>query len=281
MTMDPEPAGPAAEWKHQDVRHHDAEAPFYDRLIGREYAPYQQTHTSEVWARLLGDGNVSVVLDVGAGTGSTTLPVARAGIGVIAVDTSPGMLRVLRAKAAAAGLGRVWPVIGDAERLPLARGAVGGVTCQGVLHHLPDVTAALTEADRVLAPGGWLCLAEPDSAGSVLATAIRRTAAIVRPLVAHLGGRRSPATDNERPLDATALCDDLTGRGYTLVTAHLVHPPFIYRYLPRIASRAVSMWLNGARSARRRRADMCVIRGRKPVSPGGRGERARSPRGGG
>jgi SAM-dependent methyltransferase len=51
----------------------------------------------------------------------------------------------------------------DLNRLPFADAAFSLVTCQTVLIHVADPRAALAELTRVLAPGGWLLLAEPNN----------------------------------------------------------------------------------------------------------------------
>jgi ubiquinone/menaquinone biosynthesis C-methylase UbiE len=102
---------------------------------------------------------------------------------VIGVDLSAGMLD--RARAAGA-----WPLLqADATRLPLAGGSVDVVVSRGVLHHLPDVPAALAEWRRVLRPGGAVVIAsEPTPAVE------RHAAPLVRALLAAL---RRPLTGEE------------------------------------------------------------------------------------
>lgn len=46
-------------------------------------------------------------------------------------------------------------------RIALDAGSVDLITCFGVLHHVPNVSAVLAEMGRVLAPGGILLLREP------------------------------------------------------------------------------------------------------------------------
>jgi ubiquinone/menaquinone biosynthesis C-methylase UbiE len=104
------------------------------------------------------------ILDVGCGTGyalrqlAARLPEAQELTGV---DPAPGMIRVAR------GLGtdpRLRFVPGTAERLPAADGSVDLVISTTSFDHWADQQAGLAECARVLAPGGYLVLADIISA---------------------------------------------------------------------------------------------------------------------
>jgi SAM-dependent methyltransferase len=91
-----------------------------------------------------------MVTDVGAGTGAllgairSAAPAAR----VVALDASAEMLRVARARRGMAA------VIADALALPLADETADAVLLAYVLFHLADPAQAVSEAARVLRPGG-------------------------------------------------------------------------------------------------------------------------------
>lgn len=51
--------------------------------------------------------------------------------------------------------------IASATSLPIASGRVRAIVGQNVFHHIPDADGLITEAGRVLAPGGILILVEP------------------------------------------------------------------------------------------------------------------------
>jgi demethylmenaquinone methyltransferase/2-methoxy-6-polyprenyl-1,4-benzoquinol methylase len=95
------------------------------------------------------------VLDLAAGTGSSSLPFAAAGAQVVAADFSLGMLRV--GKRAHPGLDLL---AGDALRLPFADAAFDAVTISFGLRNVSDVDAALTEMARVTGSGGRLVVCE-------------------------------------------------------------------------------------------------------------------------
>jgi SAM-dependent methyltransferase len=90
------------------------------------------------------------VLDLGAGTGKLTAVLVAAGHDVVAVDSSGGMLDVLRA-----ALPGVEVHLAPAERLPVADAGVDVVTVAQAWHWF-DAPAAAQECARVLRPGGVL-----------------------------------------------------------------------------------------------------------------------------
>ena len=95
------------------------------------------------------------VLDLAAGTGSSSLPFVAAGAQVVAADFSLGMLRVGKRAHPALDL-----LAGDALRLPFADAAFDAVTISFGLRNVSDVDAALTEMARVTRTGGRLVVCE-------------------------------------------------------------------------------------------------------------------------
>lgn len=95
------------------------------------------------------------VLDLAAGTGTSSAPFAEAGVSVVACDFSLGMLRVGRRRLPALTF-----VAGDALRLPFADAAFDVVTVSFGLRNVQDPDAALAELHRVTAPGGRLVVCE-------------------------------------------------------------------------------------------------------------------------
>jgi len=98
------------------------------------------------------------VLDVGAGTGLLTLPLAEHAKRVWALDISPAMCDYLRTKVASADLDNVYVVVGSAVSLPLVDESIDVVVSNYCFHHLRDADKerALAEVRRVLRPGGRL-----------------------------------------------------------------------------------------------------------------------------
>ncbi len=102
------------------------------------------------------------VVDVGAGTGLLTLPLAEVAGTVWAVDISEPMCNYLAVKAASAGLANVRTAASSAVSLPLVDASADLVVSNYCLHHLSnsDKDRALAEIRRVLRPGGRLVLGD-------------------------------------------------------------------------------------------------------------------------
>jgi ubiquinone/menaquinone biosynthesis C-methylase UbiE len=97
------------------------------------------------------------VVDLGAGEGDLALLLARFAGSVTAVDQSPAMLKQVKERAASAGLGHVVHVCeADFEALPLEDGSVDAVMLSQALHHAAQPAKAMSEAARILRPGGRL-----------------------------------------------------------------------------------------------------------------------------
>lgn len=100
------------------------------------------------------------VLDLGCGAGHTALAAARHAASVVALDLTEEMLAVARGLAEEAGLRNVSFQHASATQIPYADGAFDVVTTRFAAHHFHDPAAAVTQAARVLRPGGVLLLAD-------------------------------------------------------------------------------------------------------------------------
>ena len=152
---------------------HDWEAGHYDDKWSISFDERCTRYARERFAHVAGlpDEPYERSLEIGGGTGFFTLNLANAGVlrsGVV-TDISPGMVEQVERTARALGHD-VTAQVADAERLPFDDDSFDLVLGHAVLHHLPDVDAALREAVRVLRPGGRLVVAgEPTRIGDRVA----------------------------------------------------------------------------------------------------------------
>lgn len=131
-------AGAAAEWER--VR---AEA------YGREFElALLRSLVSPAWT----------IADLGCGTGSFTIELAKSGARVIGVDQSAAMLKVARRYA------REYPNVelrqSSLERLPIPDRTCDAALLVLVLSYVAEIDPVLREAQRILAPGGRLLVVD-------------------------------------------------------------------------------------------------------------------------
>lgn len=112
-----------------------------------DYAPWMQD------ALAYSDVAGLDVLDVGCGQGIDLVRYAAAGARAVGIDITPRHAELATLHLAAMGL-RGDVHVGDAERLPFPDESFDVVSSNGVLHHTPNMPAALREIHRVLRPGG-------------------------------------------------------------------------------------------------------------------------------
>jgi SAM-dependent methyltransferase len=103
------------------------------------------------------------ILDLGCGTGWTSLFFARAGYKVVGVDIAPEMIRLASAQRDAAGLKTLTFIVSDYEALAF-RDEFDAVVFVDSLHHAEDESLAIQRAFTALKPGG-VCIADEPGEG--------------------------------------------------------------------------------------------------------------------
>ena len=127
-----------------------------DARDGRQLVPGRSW---AAWSRALGLLLPPLeVADLGCGEGYLTVETARWARQVTAVDRSPGVLARAKALAARKRLSNITWKKGELEKLPIDDRAMDVALLSQALHHAGDPAGALSEAARILKPGGRLLI---------------------------------------------------------------------------------------------------------------------------
>jgi SAM-dependent methyltransferase len=100
------------------------------------------------------------LLDLGCGTGWTSLFYARAGYEVVGADIAPDMIHHAEQMRREARLDNVRFVVSDYEEMPFTN-EFDGVVFHDALHHAVDEELAVRRAFQALRPGGCCLTVEP------------------------------------------------------------------------------------------------------------------------
>jgi ubiquinone/menaquinone biosynthesis C-methylase UbiE len=103
----------------------------------------------ERWQAAIGSWDDRIAIDIGCGPGNLYAAIGGTPQVLIGVDISRGALEQ------AEQLGYT-PLLADAHQIPLVDNCADVVTLNAVLHHCDDMVAVLTEAARLVRPGGLL-----------------------------------------------------------------------------------------------------------------------------
>ncbi|MGD8194524.1 class I SAM-dependent methyltransferase [Herbiconiux sp. P18] len=98
------------------------------------------------------------ILDLAAGTGTSSASLAKSGAHVVAADFSPGMIEVGRRRQA--GVPNIEFLVADGMNLPFDDDSFDAVTISFGLRNIVEPKVALAELYRVTAPGGRIVICE-------------------------------------------------------------------------------------------------------------------------
>ncbi len=132
----------------------DDVAPKYD-IVNDILSMGQTRRWRRVVVNAVGAAPGQRVLDLAAGTGTSSEPFADAGVDVVACDFSVGMLKVGKRRRPDIDF-----IAGDATNLPFADNSFDAATISFGLRNVVDPKKALREMLRVTKPGGTLVVAE-------------------------------------------------------------------------------------------------------------------------
>lgn len=143
----------------------------YPRAIGesgRRHAKYKPFSDPDCGRHLVEIGQViyllpdppARILDLGCGSGWTSIFLANHGYEVLGVDIAPGMIELARERCREENVSRAHFEVGDFENLE-SGDDFDAVLFYDSLHHAEDERAALEVAFDVLKPGGVCVVCEP------------------------------------------------------------------------------------------------------------------------
>ncbi len=143
------------------------------------------------------------IMDFGCGTGLIARELAPKVASVTAVDTSPEMVAVLKAKAAAAGLSGIEPLLLDNGYESGPAASYDAIVSSMVLHHIEDISGLVAQLAQWCRPGGWVGLADLEPEDGTFHRPGQQ--------VAHHG------------IDPTALASQLESVGFVTQSVQTVH----------------------------------------------------------
>jgi SAM-dependent methyltransferase len=162
----------------------------HEALVGRQFgtraaaylssAVHAQGTDLEALAALVEAGSEMRVLDLGCGAGHVSFAVAPRAKAVVAYDLSADMLDVVARAAADRGFANIATRQGVAEHLPFPDASFDCVLSRYSAHHWRDFDAGLSEAARVLKPGGIAGFVDAVSPGPPLLDTYLQTVELLR-----------------------------------------------------------------------------------------------------
>ncbi|NWF81103.1 MAG: class I SAM-dependent methyltransferase [Chloroflexi bacterium] len=153
----------------------------YDAWYATPLGQWADQVETEAIMRMLALPAGAEILDLGVGTGRFALMAAQRGWRVTGIDSSAAMLAVAQARCAAHAAQSIDLVRGQAIALPFTAARFDAVLGLTALCFIPDLSAALREARRVLRPAGRLVLGELNRHS--LWMSLRRLEGMFRPTI--------------------------------------------------------------------------------------------------
>lgn len=215
-----------------------AERAYFDRFVQEhgEFNPFADRGWATLarrFSQAVGSRTGLRILDVGCGTGHSRQIYVGHARSYLGLDISPASVTIASALHRPALF-----VAGNALRLPLRASCADVVAFSSVLHHIPERDAALSEAVRVLAPGGLVFAFDPN----VLHPAMALFRHPSSPLYTSKG-----VSPNEKPLLPASLRRSFASSGFVEIKQR-GQADIPYRYVaPRLLNALLALYNLGDR----------------------------------
>jgi 2-polyprenyl-3-methyl-5-hydroxy-6-metoxy-1,4-benzoquinol methylase len=251
------------EFTQQDIAFHRATAETYDADTTSGFSVYHRKIVEPFLDVVAARSPRGRALDLGCGTGVLSFALARRGFTVLGIDHSEEMLAVAERKRTGQKFaGSVQFVKGDARHVPADDEEFDCITCQGLLHHLPEMESCLSELARLLRPDGHFFISEPSSRRSPLSVGLSSLGRVARL------GRRPRFPGGAESVEAPIAPDELVALLNDLELEYdirfMMHLGRLRRVLPDGAYLSIARVLSFP--WRTSRGDLIFIFGRKPAS---------------
>jgi ubiquinone/menaquinone biosynthesis C-methylase UbiE len=135
----------------------DASGDFVERLEGSER---REAIPPEDVVNRMGVSKMDTVVDLGAGIGYFTFPMAKLVKTVIAVDIEPKMVEILKRRLVERGVSNVKAFKAEITALPVESESVDHVLAAFVYHEVRLQKELMRECARLLRPGGRLTVVD-------------------------------------------------------------------------------------------------------------------------
>jgi ubiquinone/menaquinone biosynthesis C-methylase UbiE len=211
----------------------EVEGRYFDHLVRERgefdpFAPRGWRTIARRFAEMVPADRLFSLLDIGCGTGQSRQVYADRTAGYVGIDLSFEALAAARRKFSAVDWGQA-----DACRLPFADSSFDAVAFSSVLHHIPDFRPALSEALRVLTPGGRVFAFDPN---------------LLHPAMALLRWPKSPfylsegVSPNEAPLLPAALRRAFNAAGFVEIRQRCQSDIPYRQVAPRLINACLSLY---------------------------------------
>lgn len=184
---------------------------------GKQYldAVHRDQEFIDRWNKATGSWDNKIVVDIGCGPGNVFASLGGKPKLLIGIDISFGALKMAK------DLGYT-PLLADAQELPLRSGFADIVVINATLHHVDNMEAVLSEAARLVKPGGILVTDQDTQLSAMNFKGLGYQMWMIRYLIYRLTKRGGHASTYEQRCAIAGEVHQVCGDGVTHELYHSV-----------------------------------------------------------